>query len=332
MPTVSTVPASPGKSRQEAWREKLQEFASKPPEEMGDEWGLLLKKLGLTYDYYLAVCEVLKQGRWATAKYPRAYVKYAATIEARKMHLSIPHKDDTLEFADSHIEFVGGSGEIDKHEAQLEMDARYEADHRAEMYDEQKPRLPADWWIQQEPDARYLSAVEEFNRSHSEEHIHVRHPRNFDWPRLAREAGLDPLEERVLLYRKQGISRELALYEQPDEQSRKSLQAAWKKMDRTGLKKVQDFLKKKKKKRSQDVPEEQPMNTRKIGACAPPHPRAAISGNPLQSSWKRTGGTSRGDLGRFLIKDRGRGPYQFAAARSVRILDSECPGRAIPRH
>lgn len=246
MPTVSTVPASPRKSDQEAWREKLQEFASKPPGEMGDEWGLLLKKLGLTYDYYLAVCEVLKQGRWATAKYPRAYVKYAATIEARKMHLSIPHKDDTLEFGDSSIEFWGGTGEFDRliAHAQLESEEQDTADMKAEMFEMEMPSLPLDWWITQEPSAWHLQQVEEFNETHSEQHIHAQHPGKFDWPRLAREVGLDPLEERVLLYRKQGISRESALYEQPDEQSRKSLQAAWKRFDRTGMKRIQEFIKK----------------------------------------------------------------------------------------
>lgn len=54
---MPTVLALSEKNRQETWRERLQEFASKPPEEMGDEWGLFLKELGLTNDYYLAVCE-----------------------------------------------------------------------------------------------------------------------------------------------------------------------------------------------------------------------------------------------------------------------------------
>jgi hypothetical protein len=213
---------------------------------MGDEWGLFLKELGLTCNYFLAVCKVLKQGTWAAARNPRAYVKRAAMIEARKMHLSIPHTDDTFECMDSHLEFVGGTGEFDQltARAQREERNRYEADSKAQLFEMDKPSLPWDWWITQEPSASDLQQVEEFNRSHAEQHIHARYPRKFDWPRLAREAGLDPLEERVLLYRTQGISRESALSEQPDEQSRKSLQAAWKRFDRTGMKRIQECLKK----------------------------------------------------------------------------------------
>ena len=273
MPTVSTVPASPGKSRQEAWREKLQEFASKPPEEMGDEWGLFLKELGLTHGYYLAVCEVLKQGRWATAKYPRAYVKYAATIEARKMHLSIPHEDDTLECRDSNLEFAGGVRDFDRNTArvQFEAHARYEAKIKAQMYDEQKPRLPADWWIEQEPDALYLSAVEEFNRSQNEQHIHPRTKFALDWKRLAGEAGFDPWELRVLEYRRAGTSRDMALVQQPNESSRKALQAAWRQFDRTGMKRLQECI----KKICRIVPNERFRNTRDIEGEISPDQRAA---------------------------------------------------------
>lgn len=342
MPTVSTVPASPGKSRQEAWREKFQEFASKPPEEMGDEWGLFLKELGLTHGHYLAVCEVLKQRRWATAKYPRAYVIYAATIEARKMHLSIPHKDDTLEFGKSPLVFMGGD-ELDRGttrkgiEAALDSEDRehgaarpkrlkgkhyvaeqfsHEAYEKEEMALEEAansgPFWPSDCWIMQPY----------WVKAHDGIHDVAVHTNQRDWRKVGERAGLDPWEFKVLEYRRQGTSRDKAMKRQPDEGSRKAIQAAWKSMDRTGWSKVRRILS---EKAPEDVPEELPMNTRKIGACAPPHPRSAISGNPLQSAWKRTGGTSRGDLGRFLIKYRGRGPYQFADARLVRILDSECP-------
>lgn len=246
VPIVSAVAASPGKSRQQAWREKLQEFASKSSEELCDEWELLLKELGLTRGYYLAVCEVLKQRRWETARYPRAYVKYAATIEARKMHLSIPHDDDTLEFHDPHLEFAGGIGDFDRNTARVQFEAyaRYEAEMEARMYEEQKPRLPADWWIRQEPDAVYLNAVEKFNRSHNEQHIHPRTKRTLDWKRLAGEAGFGAWELKVLEYRKDGTSRDVALGQQPNERSRKALQAAWRQFDRTGMKRLQVCVKK----------------------------------------------------------------------------------------
>jgi hypothetical protein len=165
MSTSSTVRALSGKNRQEAWRERLQAFASKP-EEMGDEWGLLLKELGLRDGYYLAVRKVLGQGGWVKAESPRAYVKRAATIEARKMHLSIPHKDDTFECRDSHLVFDDGTGHFNERMecAQLKAEHRYHAEIKAEMLEECKPKLPDDWWIEQEPPAWYLQYVEDFNR------------------------------------------------------------------------------------------------------------------------------------------------------------------------
>ena len=256
MSSASTACVLSDKNPQEALRVRLRKFASKPPEEMGDEWGLFLEELGLTNSYYLAVVEVLRQGRWATAENPRAYVKKAATIEARKMHLSIPHKDDTLESGDPHLVFMGGNA-LDKSSTREATKKALVAENREhgkppippmkgkhfvrEQYgpeyrinelliEENKPR----------PDALYLRQVEEFNRSQNERHIHVQPKWKLDWERLAREAGFDSWEIKVLSYRKVGMSRDVALSQQPDEISRKALQAAWKRFDRTGMKRLQE--------------------------------------------------------------------------------------------
>jgi hypothetical protein len=174
--------ASASKNRQEAWRETLQSFASTPPEEMGDKWGQFMKALGLTYNYYLAVREVLEQGRWVTAKYPRAYVKRAAMIEARKMHLVETPKNDTLECGGKPLRFEGSFLGCDEESdpaqiaaskraerAQIEAEAQDAAESDAEQRAEEayytKPHLPDDWYIRHDPSAEDMQDAEDFNNS-----------------------------------------------------------------------------------------------------------------------------------------------------------------------
>lgn len=258
MPKASTLLASPGKNLQETWRDRLRTFASKPPEEMGDDWGLFLRQLGLTNGYYLAVYEVLKQGRWEAAPYPRAHVKKAATIEARKMHLSIPHKDDSFECRDSHLEFAGGIGDFDRNTNELQFKdyLRYEAETEARDIEESKPEFPAElmslqeprWWemvaIEGGPPLAYRTLDGWFRGPKGPRIQLQKDVLQFDWEKWTQRAGLDSWENKVALYRRDGLSRECALAQQPDEQSRKALQAAWRRFDRTGMKKLRECVRK----------------------------------------------------------------------------------------
>jgi hypothetical protein len=56
-----------------------------------------------------------------------------------------------------------------------------------------------------------------------------------DWDKWAAAAGLDEWEMKVLRCRLAGVSREQAMGLLPDEESRKALQAAWKRFDRNGM-------------------------------------------------------------------------------------------------
>jgi hypothetical protein len=56
-----------------------------------------------------------------------------------------------------------------------------------------------------------------------------------DWEIWYSRAGFDEWERAVFRYKLASTSRDRALSEQPDEQSRRALQAAWRKFDRTGL-------------------------------------------------------------------------------------------------
>ena len=252
----------------------MHEFASKPPEEMGDEWGLFLKELGLTHGYYLAVCEVLKQGRWATAKHPTAYVKKAALTEARKMHLVERPENDTLECRDRHLVFVGDFGEPDPEDrkgiselelrtnrfaerAQFMADALYCARVEAKTREEDKPSFPAKLMSWQEPRWWQIAGTPEGTRPLAYRtldgfHYGVTGPRanlqksefRCDWEKWAQEAGLDSWELKVALYRRDGVSRDSALAQQPDEHSYLALQAAWRSFDRTGKKRFRDSVRK----------------------------------------------------------------------------------------
>ncbi len=95
-----------------------------------------------------------------------------------------------------------------------------------------------------EPPAEYRRAVEAFNASTSELHIHPRPAIGIDLGKWAKQAGFDEWEMRVLDYQLESVSREKALDEQPDETARKALQAAWKRYDRTGKQRLREFAEK----------------------------------------------------------------------------------------
>jgi hypothetical protein len=315
-----------------------------------EELASLTELLKLPLSCCLAVHQVLKEGNWAKADSPRAYIKKAAMTQARKMHLAIPLKDvfgqdtlgdDTLECGGGPLVFMGGAeldqrcngyelapvGEVDKedtgrgvripktplkgkHYVKAQFAPDDEVLAREVEAAESRPFLPSDCLIEwalyvKRPDGSLASVGSE---------------RRCDWKKLGEKAGLDLWEIKVLEFRDREISRDSAMELQPDEVSRKAIQAAWKRVDRTRMNRLRDYLKKNSLK---DVPEQHSEDTRKVEASVPPHPKAALPGNPLQADWKRTGGTSREDLGKFLVKSRGRTPHLWGSG--VKILDPECP-------
>jgi len=92
--------------------------------------------------------------------------------------------------------------------------------------------------------------LDNYNASVSDHHIHARPGLMIDLEEWGRLAGFDDAETVVLEYRSCGISRDKAMAEQPDEASRKELQAAWKRFDRTGKDRLRAAAKKMQKKMS----------------------------------------------------------------------------------
>jgi hypothetical protein len=85
-------------------------------------------------------------------------------------------------------------------------------------------------------------------------HFHAKPQAKPDWRSWAEAAGLDHWEKRVLEYRLSGAGREVALSSQPDEESRKALQAAWKRFERTGMERLRATAK---IKLAENVPEDE---------------------------------------------------------------------------
>ena len=67
--------------------------------------------------------------------------------------------------------------------------------------------------------------------------------RSIDWEKVGGLAGLDQGQCQVLMYRGLGISRESALAQQTSPREARKLQAAWRRLDRTGMAILCKFLK-----------------------------------------------------------------------------------------
>jgi len=256
----------------EAWMALIRRAAANGPDKLSDELVSVLEFLNLPLSYSLAVQKVLSEGNWASAKHPRAYIRSAAITQARKMHLSVPQRNDTLECGDPHLVFLGGD-ELDSATTPENIERAIEED-RLERGGPRAPRLKGrhfsldqidpseevldreieaaenrfawtkDWWTQIPMPVPPLHVRREFHRKHPDAVMIDGPIIKRDFSGIAKQAGLDSWESKVLEYRGEGVSRDWALSEQPNEASRKALQAAWRRFDRGGLKKLQEFVKK----------------------------------------------------------------------------------------
>jgi hypothetical protein len=256
----------------EAWMALIRKVAANGPDELSEELVSVLEFLNLPLSCSLAVQKVLSEGNWSSAKHPRAYIRSASITQARKMHLSIPQRNDTLECGDPHLVFLGGD-ELDSATTPESIERAIEED-RLERGGPRAPRLKGrhfsldqidpseevldreieaaenrfawteDWWIEIPTPVSPSFNRTEFLRKHPGVGVIDGPIIKRDFTKIAKQAGLDSWESKVLEYRGEGVSRDWALSEQPNEASRKALQAAWRRFDRGGLKRLQEFVKK----------------------------------------------------------------------------------------
>lgn len=281
----------------EKWLQVLESLASSRPDQVEQEWAWLLQRLGLGPEYFLAVHEVIQQGRWRTCDNPAGYIKAAAWREDRRSleralgdgneltagglysrsEGSIEDFLDNMEYRQDRRQPTrekdgvwrsapGWSASYDGPQKKNSAHARFSPPR---PQDGKLPPGPLDRYLnhprlrhlreemvqsisQLTPeDARQAPTLEikpheptpheitshEIGSAASPESAAV--PERLpDWPAWSRAAGLSDWEKKVVEYKMSGISRDEALAAQPDEPSRKALQAAWKKLSRTGLQRL----------------------------------------------------------------------------------------------
>jgi hypothetical protein len=222
---------------------RLLERAAGQPGELDDgEWILLMKALRLPLYYQPAVCAALKQDRWRSAKRPVAYIKAVTEREAVNLGLA----DDLREGLKLVPSVTGADGEDLSQDAAIDaLEFRYTSTHK--VGGKWRAATGTDWdnddnlttgekLINQLPeDLRGTFEWTDYERQVQEDHGWTVSADPIPiplWDKIAKRAGLDTYEQKVLEYKSQGISRDRALQFQPSEKSRKQLQAAWRRFDR----------------------------------------------------------------------------------------------------
>jgi hypothetical protein len=243
----------------DTWIAILDAAAQKPGDEIDNEWRWLLSQLRMSPDDYVALREALGQGRWRNAKNPRTYLKTVARREANKerfaavandpLVLMLTTSDDdgvSVEGSLDHISYVRDTSEAVQGSDGVWRRGGGAEERYNERYDEDENGNPISLrgrllakvpkslitWV--EPSPEYKEAIEEFNASTDEWHLYAEPSVHVDLEKWAELAGFDEWEMRVLRYRLREVSRDEALAEQSDEASRKALQVAWRRYDRTG--------------------------------------------------------------------------------------------------
>lgn len=260
------------------WIDLLTAAATQSPNQLNDEWRWLLTELGLSAEFFPAVLLAVKQGRWRTADNPKHYVKRVARLEALKAKRAAEKSDelilvkskpgdssfsidsalDQLSYAADTTDAIRDANGVWKRGGGRE--ALYneddQEDERGNFIGSLRGRLLAKvpnsmkQWV--EPPDWYKASVEDFNQSNNDWHIEATGTIRVDLKQWASLAGFNDWDTRVLDYRAQGVSRDSAMEDQPDEVSRKALQAAWRKFDRTGLARLRLAAE---KELAEDVPE-----------------------------------------------------------------------------
>jgi len=261
------------------WMTILDAASRRPGDEINAEWEWLLERLGLPDDYFLAVAEAIRQDRWRNAKNPRTYVKTVAKREARKMGLDY-EPDGVLELvaaptngaafsmeaALDHCAYLGSTSEAVKGDDGVwRPGGGWGDDDEIEEDEEDSDRVSFRDVIAKglaelkEPPADLVKLVADLNAQTDEHHFEIGPSWDCKWDRWADLAGFDEWDRAVLNYKVSSVSRDRALAEQSDEPSRRALQAAWRKFDRTGLARLRAGIK---KVNSPNVPESEISYTR----------------------------------------------------------------------
>lgn len=259
------------------WMGALETAAQVGVEQSSAVWVWIMQELRLGPQYFLAIREAVQQGRWRTAKNPKTYIKTVAKREALKMGLVTEDSGNLVPVGSSGsdgekisseeaLEYLGH--QYDTREAAKGEDGIWRAgaggerDYGDPLEEHDSYRewlasgMPQELTVVTPPSEEWKATVREMNNSFEGLDLEARPSVRPDWNKWAAAAGLDEWEMKVLRCRLAGVSREHAIGLLPDEESRKALQAAWKRFDRNGMDWLREAAKIKLKK---SVPEGGPF-------------------------------------------------------------------------
>lgn len=238
------------------WLGALETAAKLGVEQSSAIWMWMMQELRLGPQYFLAIREAVRQGRWRTAKNPKAYIKTVAKREALRMGLLNEDSGNLVPIGKTRsnggkitgeeaLEYLGH--QYDSHDAAKGEDGIWRAGtagarepgdpvEEHESYREWLASgMPAELAITTPPSDEWKAVVREMNASFEGLDLEARPTVRPDWNKWAAAAGLDEWEMKVLRCRLAGVSREQAMGLLSDEESRKAMQAAWKRFDRNGM-------------------------------------------------------------------------------------------------
>jgi hypothetical protein len=234
----------------EQWLAIFESAASQQGEAGLEARWLVVQQLGLRPDDFPGIHAALEQRRWRQAKDPSAYVKTVARREVGRMRRPLDphvlpldvvggnefsHEEvmDHIAYANETSTAVRGGDGVWRPGGHGEQHDEYES-----LSDRLWAKLPANLKVPVELPEQFKQQIENYNALISDDHIHVKPGAMVNLEEWARLANFDHAETLVLKYRSCSVSRDRALAEQPNEAARKKLQAAWKRFDRTGKRRL----------------------------------------------------------------------------------------------
>ena len=246
-------------SNKAEWLGALETAAKVSVEHSSAVWMWMMQELRLGPQYFLAIRETVQQGRWRTAKNPKAYIKTVAKREALKMGLAkessgnLVSADGGEVSSEEALEYLGhhhdsrdaakGEDGIWRAGAAGERDCSDPVEEHDNCRDWLASGMPRELAIVTPPTAEWKATVNKMNESFEGLDLEARPSVRPDWNKWATAAGLDEWEMKVLRCRLAGVSREQAMEMQQGEKSRKALQAAWKRFERNGMERLRGAAK-----------------------------------------------------------------------------------------
>lgn len=235
----------------ESWLTIFETAVAKPGDQQDADWNWLLVELGLFLEDYPSLILTLEEGRWRKAKNPRAYVKTVArrlaarqrAAERSKIPEFVPQSKIRGVSSEELLGYLAFVSETDG--AVRGKDGTWRLGGENELfregYDEDSSSLRERLW-----NKLPLGLIKHAPGVDPNDFDPDSLPglANVDIEKWAELAGLDDGEKRVLRYHAVGVSRDRALVVQPDEVSRRALQAAWRRFDRTGRRRLLEVAKK----------------------------------------------------------------------------------------